>query len=380
MNEIIIKTADTWSDVSDWITVPKIAHANNQQFVCQLDLNERIRASRRFNPFFKFGDAELLVAYRNGHPVGRLSVQVNRLHREIHDAHSGHFGFFDCIDDEAVSSALFDAARTWLKRRQATSISGPYSFSINEESGLLIDGFDTPAAMLMNQSQPYYAKLIEAAGLVKTMDTYAYRMYQWPKLPMLDRIVEKTQQSDKIRLRTIRLDHFEDEVRILIDIFNDAWSGNWDFVPFTEGEIQSMVRELKPFYVAEYGRFVEIEGTPVAFLMAIPDINGIIQPFKGRLLPFNWLRLISTLRGRSFKSARIPLMGIRKQYHRSLMATGILAMLVQAFLREAKNFALDWSEFSWVLETNKPMRNLAELIAGPPVKRYRYYKGSFDAA
>ena len=375
MSAVEIRTVGSGARVSDWIAVPAIVHADNPFFVRELDLKERMRISRWFNPFFQFGTAALFVAFQQGKPVGRISAQINQLHRAQHDPHSGHFGFFDCINDEVVAIALFDAARAWLGARGATSICGPFAFSINEESGLQIDGFDRPAAMLMNQARPFTGGLVEKAGLTKVIDTLAYRMHGAPDLPALDRVAAAAEKSGKIRLRPVQTDRFDQEVRLVIDIFNDAWSENWGFVPFTDGEIQSMVRELKPFYRPEYGRFVEIDGRAVAFLLAIPDINGITRPFKGALLPLNWWRLIMSLRRRQFTAFRIPLMGIRKDLQGSFLSAGILAALVREFLRESRELPLDWVEFSWVLETNRPVNALAQMIAGPPVLRYRFYQG-----
>jgi len=174
------------------------------------------------------------------------------------------------------------------------------------------------------------------------------------------------------------LERFYEEIRLVIDIFNSAWSSNWEFVPFSESEIRSLARELKPFYAAEYGRFVEVDGEAVGVLLAIPDINSGIRGFDGKLLPFNWWRLISQLRSRQVKAFRIPLMGIRSKYQRSAMAAGMIAMLVREFLSEARRQAFDWAEFSWILETNRPMVQIAQMIAGPPAKRYRFFRGPID--
>lgn len=370
---VVVASRSRGFTLRDWLSVPKIANADNSSFVPQLDIKERMRVSRRFNPFFGFGEAELFLAFRNGRPVGRISAQVNHLHRQQHDAHSGHFGFFDCLEDEEAARALFDAARRWLVERGSRSITGPFSFSINEESGLQVEGFGHAAAMLMNQAAPHVGRLVEAAGLVKVMDSVAYRISGQPELGPLTRLAATAAREPSLTLRPIRVDRFADEVRVVIDIFNDAWSQNWDFVPFTDAEIKAMIWDLKPFYFSNYGRFIEMDGKPIAFILSIPDVNGVIAPFQGRLLPFNWWKLISDLRGKRFRSARVPLMGIRREYQGSMAAAGILARLVIEMLQEADHYDLDWIEFSWVLENNRPMNSLAQMIAGDPQLRYRYY-------
>ena len=375
MTTLTIRRIGEGARVADWIAVPAAVHRDDPHFVRQLDLKERMRIARPFNPFFQFGEAAFFVAYRDRRPVGRISAQINRLHRETHDPQSGHFGFFDCENDVEAARALFDAARGWLAARDATSIAGPFSLSINEESGLLVEGFDEPPAMLMNHAMPFTGGLVEAAGLAREIDTYAFRFRGDRAYPALDRLAAAVERSGAYTIRPIRVDRFAEEVRRVIDVFNDAWSGNWGFVPYTDGEIQAMIRELKPFYRPEYGRFVEHEGRPIAVLLAIPDVNRIIAPFHGRLLPFNWWRLLRGLKSGNAGAGRIPLMGIRREHHGSIQAAGVLAWLAREILAEARNHRLDWVELSWILETNRPMLALARQVAGDPVKRYRYYRG-----
>lgn len=357
-----------------WLDVPDIVHAGDPAYAPQLRLMERMRISPRNNPFFSFGEAGLFVAFRAGRPVGRISAQVNHRHREFHGGASGHFGFFDCIDDIDVAAALLDTAAAWLRARGAAHMEGPYSFSVNEECGLQVEGFDTPAAMLMNQARPYAAALLDRLGFVKVMDTFAYRMRQLDTPLRIARLAEPLRTNPDIRIRPIDMRRFDAEVHTVIDIFNDAWSDNWGFVPFSEAEIVAMARELKPFYRGRYGRIVEIGGEPAALMLAVPDLNGIVRPFGGRLLPFNWARFGHALWRETARSARIPLMGIRKTHQNSLAAVGVLALLVADFLDEARKYPLEWVEFSWVLENNKPMNALARMAAGEPAKRYRLYR------
>lgn len=375
MTTLTVRRIGEGARVSDWIAVPVAVHRDDPHFVRQLDLKERMRIARPFNPFFRFGEAAFFVAYRDGRPVGRISAQINRLHRETHDPHSGHFGFFDCENDPEAARALFDAARGWLAARGATSIAGPFSLSINEESGLLVEGFDSPPAMLMNHAMPFTGGLVEAAGLTKETDTFAFRFRGDRPYPALDRMAAAAERSGAFTIRPIRIDRFAEEVRLVIDVFNDAWADNWGFVPYTDGEIQALIRELKPFYRSGYGRFIEHEGRPIAIILAIPDVNRVIAPFGGRLLPFNWWRLLRRLKRDEVDAARIPLMGVRRAYQGSMQAAGVLTWLVRDLIREADLHPFEWVELSWILETNRPMLSLVRQIAGEPVKRYRFYRG-----
>jgi hypothetical protein len=368
-----IAAVDDGAPRRDWLRVPYEVYAGDPAWVPQLLFMEKQRISPRHNPFFTFGDASLFVAYRDGRPVGRISAQINRRYQEHCKSRTGHFGFFDCTDDADAAGALVEASASWLRARGADRIEGPFSFSANQECGLLVEGFDTPAAMLMNHSRPHMGALLERAGLTKVIDTFAFRMapdYEWTGL---DELADYARDSQGIAIRKLDTSRFEEEVRLVMDIFNDAWSDNWGFVPFSEVEINALIKELKPFFRAAYGRIVSIKDEPIALIMAMPDINGMIKEFGGHLLPFNWLKLIHGLWRETFRSVRIPLMGVRKKHRNPMMAGGIMALLASDILNERKNYDLDWIELSWVLETNRPVLSIASKGAGPPAKRYRIY-------
>lgn len=368
-----IAVIDDGAPRKDWFRVPYEVYAGDPAWIPPLLFQERQRISPRHNPFFTFGEAAFFVAYRDRRPIGRISAQVNRRYQQHYNSATGHFGFFDCIDDAEAAGALVDAAAAWLEVRGADRMEGPYSLSANEECGLLVDGFDSPAAILMNHARPYMGGLLARAGLVKVIDTLAFRMSPRSVGAEIGQLAAYARSASGLAIRKIDTSRFEDEVRLIMDIFNDAWSENWGFVPFSEAEITALIKELKPFYRASYGRIVTVDGEPAALMLAMPDINSLSREFGGRLLPFNWLKLAFRLWRESFGSIRIPLMGIRKKHRNPLIAIGILALLVSDFLDEMNNYDIDWIEFSWVLETNRPMISLATKAAGAPVKRYRIY-------
>lgn len=373
-----IATVDGNARRKDWLRVPHEVYADDPAWVPQLLFQEKQRISPRHSPFFSFGDAAFFIAYRDLRPVGRISAQINRRYQQHYHSAAGHFGFFDCLEDAEAAGALVDAAANWLKSRGADRMEGPYSLSANEESGLLVEGFDTPAALLMNHARPYMGGLLERAGLAKVVDTLAYRMSPQSVGVEIGQLAEYARASSRLEIRKIDTSRFDDEIRVIMDIFNDAWSDNWGFVPFSEAEITALIKELKPFYRADYGRIVNVDGEPAALMLAMPDINSLIADFGGRLVPFNWLTLAFRLWRQTFRSIRIPLMGIRKKHRNPLTAVGILALLVSDFLEEMKNYNVDWIEFSWILETNRPMKSLAMKAAGAPTKRYRIYGKSLQ--
>jgi hypothetical protein len=358
----------------DWLRVPYVVFDGDPAWVPPLLMQEKQRISPRHNPFFTFGEAAFFIVYRSGQPVGRISAQVNRRYQQHYGCKTGHFGFFDCCDDVEASDALVAAASDWLKSRGCDRVEGPFSLSVNEETGLLVEGFNTPAALLMNHARPYMGPLLEQVGLSKVMDTFAYRMTPRNVPPEFLQFNKFASKATGATLHK-RFDASFDEVfRIIIDIYNDAWRDNWGFVPYCEAEIAALIKQIKPFLREELGRLVTVDGQVVAMIVAMPDINGIIKDFGGRLLPFNWIHLVRQLQTRRFRSVRVPLMGIRKS-HRNvpIVAAGITALLVGGIFEEAAFLDLDFIELSWVLETNKPMNALGRIAAGAPAKRYRIY-------
>lgn len=370
---LTLSRIDHKNHVRDWLVVPHTVYAGDPAFVPQLDFIEKQRITPSHAPFFKFGEAVFFVAYEDGKPVGRLSAHINRRYLEQYDDATGHFGFFDCVDDPKVAEALLAAATQWLREKGMRRMTGPYNFSANEECGCLIAGFDTPAAMLMPPGAPWLPGLLEGFGLAKEMDLFAYRTKPAPN-PRMEMLAARALRMGNISLRKFDMRRYAQEIALLVEIFNDAWSGNWGFVPFSQAEIDALAAELKPFFRDEYGRFLLLDGKEVGVIVALPDVNGIIKSFGGKLLPFNWIKLIWALKLEKCRSVRIPLMGIRRAWHATPQAGGLLALMIKELAEQSlARYELDWVEYSWILEINKPMTALAELLAGPPVKTYRIY-------
>jgi hypothetical protein len=358
----------------DWLRVPYTVFAQDPHWVPPLLLAERRRISPRHNPFFSFGEAEFFVAYRNGAPIGRLCAQVNRRYLAHHCDATGHFGFFDCLDDAPAAEALVAAAAHWLKERDLRRMLGPFNLTINEDTGLLVSGFDTAPAILSSHAAPWYGSLLEGCGLSKVVDLFAYRVKPAAMPATIQRLALLATQSGRVQIRPFDMTRYAEDVRLIFDIFNDAWADNWGFVPVGEEEVRALVRDTRPLMRGKFGRIVEVDGVPAAMMVALPDINTVIAPFRGRLLPFNWARLALAIWRDRWHSARIPLLGIRKQFRNTPISAGILSLLVSEFLRLSRDYDLEWLEFSWILETNRPMRALAEVAAGPPAKIYRIFE------
>jgi len=372
--ELRICRLDIPRQAREWLAVPYAVYAGDPNFIPQLNLLEKQRIDPRKAPFFTFGEAAFLVAYRGTTPVGRISAQVNRRHLEFHRDDTGHFGFFDCANDPDAARSLLEGAENWLMQQGLSRMMGPFSFSINEECGCLVAGFDSPPAMLMPHGAPFVGKFLEENGFSKIIDLFAYRTKPDRLPPRIAHLAERAARFGDVALRYFDMRRYRAEVELLIDIYNDAWSDSWGFVPFSTAEIDSLAHELKPFFRNEYGRFLMIERKEVGFAVGLPDLNGIIARFHGRLLPLNWLRLIWTMKRETWRTGRIPFLGVRRAWRTTPRGSALVVLLVKDLVEQASTrYHMDWAEYSWVRETDSRMVSLGEAIAGPPAKTYRIY-------
>lgn len=329
------------------------------------------------NPYFEHAEVRLWIAYKDGKPVGRISAQIDELVPKYHGINTGHYGFFDCIDDQDVASALFDTACNWLRENGMVEVIGPFSLSINEETGMLVEGFDTPPMLLMGHSRPYFEKLVLGSGLKKVKDTWAYTLdIRKPVLsPVMQKLVTRSVDKGQVTFRPINMDKYEEELKIILDIFNDAWIDNWKYIPFTEAELDHAVKELKMIIREDFTFIAEVDGVPQAMMVTLPNINEIISDLDGKLFPFGVLKLLWRLKIKpSFKTVRVPLMGVRKEYQNSRLS-GIMSLgLFEACRQTATAIGCEEAELSWVLEENTRLSKLLEAVGCVKYKTYRLFQ------
>jgi hypothetical protein len=329
------------------------------------------------NPYFEHAAFNSWIAYRDGKPVGRISAQIDQLHLDRHQDGTGFFGMLEAEDSPETFQLLMQTAETWLRQKGMRRVAGPYNLSINQELGLLVDGFDTPPVMMMGHARPYYGGRIEANGYRKEKDLLAYIVdssFEPPRA--MQAIMART--KNRIRIRSLQKARFDQELRIIRDIFNDAWSQNWGFVPWTNAEFEHLAKDLKLLVEEDLVHIAEAEGEPAAFIVGLPNINEAIRDLNGRLLPFGWLKLLWRLKVKYPQTGRVPLMGVRCKYHDSMLgaalAFGVIAALQPALIRHG----LQKMELSWILEDNMGMRNILEAISGRVYKTYRIYSKDLD--
>ena len=374
-NNVLVRPVTNKADRHKFLALPLKIFADDPMFVPQLFFERQEHISPKKNPFFEHAEVQLFIAERDGEVVGRISAQINQLHLERYKDATGQFGFLDAVDDVEVFRALLDCAEGWLAERGIKRMQGPFNFSINEDCGVLVDGFDTPPCIMMPHSLPYYQRHIEAVGLAKAKDLLAYNFDGLAEPPaVMQKMATKVQQSGNLTIRPLSKKHLARDLDIIIDIFNDAWSQNWNFVPMTKAEITALGEALKMLVKEEYIAIASYKGEPAAMAVTLPDINDWIKDLDGRLLPFGWAKILWRKLSKPPKAVRMPLMGVKRKFHGSLTGAGLALVVIETLFRYHKNRGVQRSELSWVLDDNMAMRSVIENLGGKTYKTYRIYE------
>jgi hypothetical protein len=360
--------------VKKFIDVPYALYRDDPHWVPPLRIERREFLNPRKNPFFDHAKAQLFLALQDGRPVGRISAHVNRLHNERYGEKTGHFGLFEAVPDPAVAQALIDCAEQWLAAEGMKRAVGPLSFTINEEVGLLIEGFDSPPYPFMPHNPPYYTGLITQAGYRKSKDLIAWDYDTTRPVPAAAlQIAAAVRTQPNLTVREIDMQQMEREVRIISDVFNSAWAGNWGFIPWTESEIQKMAKDFKLIIEPKLALIAEVGGVPAAISMAIPNYHEVIKDLNGQLFPFGLFKLIFRLKWRRVKSARLCLLGIKKEFRHDVLA-GLSVLLYTEMHRRSQERGHRRGELSWTLEDNDKINHGIALMGGRPYKKYRIFE------
>ena len=363
----------TAAQLERFIRVPMRLNAGDPNWIAPLMFERREALSAKHNPFFAHADAQFWLARKDGRDVGRISAQIDHLAPSDPAAPSGYFGMIAAEDDPDVFAALFDTAEDWLRERGRTRALGPFNLSINEEVGLLVDGFDTPPMMLMGHDQPYVGGRVEDQGYLKVKDLYAYISDVPTFTPGVQARLNRPLPEGMV-VRPVRMNRFDEEIAILVDILNDAWSGNWGAARVTEAETRHLGQSLRPILNPRLVWFVEIDGEPAGFVVMLPNLNDAIFDLDGKILPFGWAKLLWRLKVTGVKRGRVPLMGVKRKFARDSRGVFSPFALVDAIRREGVKIGINQGEYSWILEDNQPMRHILEAFGARAYKTYRVYE------
>lgn len=359
--------------LNDFLNVVDYVYRGDPKYVRPLDMEMKDRLSLK-NPFFEHADGVIFTAHRNGWCVGRVTAQVDREHLARYKDDTGSFGFLDTIDDAEVAKALLDAASNWLRVRGMKHIRGPLSLSLNDEMGCLVDGFDTPPMIMMPHHRSYQGGLIEQAGFSKLKDAYAWS-YKVGDVPArVKKATDAIEAMPEVKSRHVDMKNLDADLRIIMDVYNDAWNDNWGFVKSTERELSKMAADLKLIAFPELSYITEIDGEPAAVALALPNLNELIADMKGKLGPLGLPKLVWRLKVVGPHSARLIILGIRKKFRNHRKYAALSAYLYSKMNAAGKRLGIQSGELSWTLEDNAPVNTGIKLMGGKIYKTYRLYE------
>lgn len=332
------------------------------------------------NPFFEHADVQFFLARRDDRVTGRISAHIDRLAlaqppEQGMGPGTGNWGLLEAEDQE-TATALIRTAEQWLREMGMTRVLAPISMSIWEEPGLLVLGHDHPPMIMMGHHPAHYQGWIEGNGYTKAKSLLTYDLdVSKPFPPLVQRIVASGERNERIRVREVSRERYDEEAAIILNILNDAWSDNWGFVPFTPTEIAYTAKKLKPLVREELIRIAEYDGEPVAFMITLPDANQVIRQIRGRLLPFGWARLLWWLRKPTDAQMRVPLMGVLKKLQSSRLASQLAFMMIEHIrAAAAAKYGAKRGEIGWILDDNQGMIAIADAIDSKVNREYRIYE------
>lgn len=367
MPAVAVTPVTSSRELRAFVAFPYDLHRHDPHWTPLLRRDVNILLSPGRNPFYEHAEATHFLARQGERVLGRISAIHNRLHNEVHGDRVGFFGFFECIDAQEVADALFAAAQAWVRARGLTVLRGPASPSINDEVGLLVDGFQTPSVLMMPHNPAYYVHLLERAGFVKAMDLLAYERVAEELPARLLQGALRLERRQGITLRCLDLGRFDEEVGLVKELYNQAWEHNWGFVPMTGREIEHLAAQLRPVVVKELVVFACQGGRPIGFAVALPDLNVALRRNpSGRLFP-GLLEVLWAARG--IDRVRVMLLGALREWK----GRGVDVLLYKAIWEEARRKGFVWGEAGWILEDNHAMRNGLTRMGFEVYKTYRVY-------
>ena len=377
MADVSISAVSGRRDRRAFVDLPFRLHEGTP-WVPPLKLERRAFLSRRLNPYFKHGEAQLFLARRGDRVVGRASAQVDHAFNEYHGSRWGMFGFLELEDDAEVMAGLLDAAEAWLRERGCNRMVGPMDFSMNDESGILIEGHELAPMLRQPWHPPHYQRLCEESGLEKAMDLFSWELEISNRgttlLPVLEELAAKAREEHGVSIRKMSRRRLRRELDGFAEIYNAAWAQNWGFVPLSKADLDTYAIDMHLVYSPEWFMVAERGGETIAIAITVLDLNQVLRKMNGRLLPLGWLHFLR--RNRTVDRVRVGFLGVRPEHQH----TGVAAALYIEHFESAARTPQKSGEAGWILETNEAMNRGLEAMGGRIVKRYRVYERPLQAA
>lgn len=357
--------------------LPRRLYDGRPGFVPPLDVLRWDLLASRLNPHFKTVVSKAWLARKGGQLVGRILAQVYEPGITPLDASRAQFGCLDAIDDDEVVAGLTRTAEDWLRERGAERVHGPFSPSINSEAGMLVDGFEATPMIFMPWHPDYLGPSLERQGYAKARDLISYRYDVGPAdKKEAPSILARPEWKERLKVRRLDLARLDEEAAIMIDIFNDAWQGNWGYVPFTLEQFLASASGLKYIMPSDFGFVIELDGVPQAFAVVLPNLHEITADLDGRLLPFGFAKLVWRIRTHKYRTGRVALFGIRRGLHRSASGGAVILAFMEEARRRSRSATIEQLELGWVLENNSAVRRALEFSGASIDKVHRIYEKS----
>jgi hypothetical protein len=360
----------------DFLELPYLLYKNEKNWCPPLRFERKEFFSKK-NPFMNHSEVCFFVAYKDNKPVGRVTAHRDDNYNKYYNTRQGFFGFYESIENDEVAEQLMLACENWIKTQGMDSLMGPFNFSTNHEVGFLIKGFDRPPVIMMPYTKPYYPDQLFKLGYKKEKELLAFWVDRNTEKPELFTVMAKRiarELEDSYEIRTLNMADLKSELKIILDIYNEAWNKNWGFVPMTEAEIDDMANQLKHFAQPDYIYLLYKDGEPAAFLLGLPDINNALIHIKsGKLFPTGIFKLLSYRK--YIQTGRILLMGVKSQFRNQGLDFLLYNRLIGDSMTKAPKQIKDL-ELSWILEDNQVMVNILKSMNADPYKRYLILKKS----
>ncbi len=361
------------ADFKRFIKLPYRLYQDDPRWIPPLYRERKETLHPKKNPYYQHATVRLFLALDGDRPVGRISAQIDHQYEKFHGERVGHFGFFESENDPEIAKALLNAAEEFAKKNGARRILGPFSFSINEESGLLIDGFDQPLMIMTPYNPTYYPPFVENNGFTKAKDLYAWWCEGKHLLPEAAQVAEQVSQYPGLKIRKVEKRRLEQELQTIFSIYNSAWEKNWGFIPFLPEEVAKVAQELKLILDPEIALLAEVNGETAGICLGVPNLYEVIGDLKGRLFPFGFAKLLRRIRTKKFRSLRLMLLGVKKEFRGSVLG-GLSVLLYTEISRRSYQAGYVGGELGWTLEDNHKINAGIEFMGGKRIKTFRIYE------
>jgi hypothetical protein len=363
-------------DIGDFIRAGFVVFKGDPAWVPPLDMIFREKLTPKKDPFYEHAEVALFTAWKDGELVGRMSASIDRAWLAEHHDDTGHFGYFDTIDDEEVARALFERAEAWLKERGMKRVNGPMSFSATQEIGVLVEGFEYPPSVEMGHSRSYQGALAEKCGYVKEKDLWSWRYDDGVNFNARTlRAWESIRALPEVKLRSVDIGRLREELGVIMEIYNETWAGKWGFVPTSEKELDKVAKDMSLVLDPAIAFIAEVDGKPAGMCIMVPNLNEVIADLGGSLFPFGWIKLLWRAKVKRPKSTRLILLGVRQEVRKNIKRYGALsaAMMVEVAKRGTER-GYTSSELSWTREDDAPINLGIRSMGAKVYKKYRVYE------